>query len=707
MFTKEGKLTSKAAGSLLGIPTVPFDLATSPGVFDLSNVQNVVVDAQYAASVDSNGETLIPPSLWQFAGVFREDLQSSIGRTVPITNSTGPTHHSIFLTLDPVKQHYHDAAGRPTSEGYALNVSSAGLRITGASPLGVWWGTRSILQLSNLRNGTIPYGAGSDSPGWGVRGAMLDAGRHYYPPQFLAEMCSFLSYFKQNTLHVHMSDNLYNNPNYTSERSQELYAAFRPNSPAEAVAGLNKRANESYYQSEMEYIQRSCAARGVTFLPELEAPGHALVITQWKPQLALASDESLLNISVPETIPTMEDIWSTFLPWFHSKTVHIGADEYTGPVGEYTSFVNALSAFIAETSQKAIRIWGTFPPNRTAGVVNVHKNVSVQHWEFFEDNPYYDYILNNYSVLNSDDAFYIVNKYSASYPQSLNVSRIFNGDPSGGAYAPNIFDTKNATNNPSRDSPLVLGHVAALWNDYGPNASAYSEAYYAWRDGLPGLADKQWGGDLSESDYISILPTLQSNIPGQNLDRRIATIGSTILLYNFSQPVNGSSVEDLSGNNYTGQLTGGCNPCEAGALHLSSSCFLNTPLSSKGRDYTLSFTIQPSNSDPAAFATGHDSILHLGYENSTNVTLESAGNLYPLNYSVPLGEWSTLKLMGRGNQTFFKANEEHEMEFNAKIGVNGESFVWAEIGIEAPLQRFGGEWEGLVREIELLGSSGS
>jgi hexosaminidase len=33
----------------------------------------------------------------------------------------------------------------------------------------------------------------------------------------------------------------------------------------------------------------------VTIIPELEAPGHALVIAQWKPELAL-DDLSLLNI---------------------------------------------------------------------------------------------------------------------------------------------------------------------------------------------------------------------------------------------------------------------------------------------------------------------------------------------------------------------------------------------------------------------------
>ena len=690
-----------AAGSLLGIPTLPFDQATPSGSFNLSDVQEIVVDAQYASSVDLDGETLIPPSLWEFASTFAGDLQSSQGLAVNITNGTEVSKSSIFLTLSPSKTDFRDAAGRLTSEGYTLNVSNSGLVVEGASPLGVWWGTRSVLQQIILGNGTVPFGNGTDSPSWGIRGAMLDVGRHYYPPDFLVEMCRFLSFFKQNTFHVHMSDNLYNNPNYTKERTQQLYAAFRPNSPAAAVAGLNKRPNESYYESDLDYIQNSCAMRGVTFLPELEAPGHALVITQWKSELALDTDASLLNITVPATIPTMESVWDTFLSWFHSKTVHIGADEYTGPEADYTNFVNALSSYIAGTSQQAIRIWGTFPPNKTEGAMNVNKNVSIQHWEFFEDNPYYDYIMNNYSVLNSDDAFYVVNKYSRSYPQSINISRIFNGNPLGGSFAPNIFDTKNVTNNPSRSEPLVLGQIAAQWNDYGPNTSTYLEAYYSWRDGLPGLADKQWGGNLTQSDYLSTLGALQPYIPGQNLDRRIPSKTFTILQYNFSQPIQESSVLDISGNNYTGSFNASCNVID-GALELSPSCSLTTPLTSKGRNYTLSLAVNPSTSSPASLITGRDSILHFGYRDSTNVTFETAGNLFPLNYTVPSGEWTALKLVGRGNRTFLQANEGDEMEFRTKIGVNGEFFVWAEMGIEAPLQTFGGGWEGLVRDIELV-----
>lgn len=192
-------------------------------------------------------------------------------------------------------------------------------------------------------------------------------------------MCSYMSFYKQNTFHLHLSDNLYNNVDlYSREQSLELYARFRLWSDSEAVAGLNKHKNESYTREQFEDIQSTCAARGVTILPEIEAPGHALVIVQWKPELGLSTDLSLLNISYPDTIPTMKTIFGEFLPWFKSKTISIGADEYASDrAEEYNLFVNTMADFIQETAGKSTRIWGTFPPHPEYD--NISTNVSVQH----------------------------------------------------------------------------------------------------------------------------------------------------------------------------------------------------------------------------------------------------------------------------------------------------------------------------------------
>jgi len=548
----------------------------------------------------------------------------------------------------------------------------------------------------------------------------LDVGRHYYPPQFLIEMCSYLSFFKQNTFHLHLSDSPNLNPSLTYEEKLSFYSAFRLNSPDPAVQGLNKRANESYYESDFENIQQNCASRGVTIIPEIEAPGHALVITQWKPELALSTDFTLLNISQPETIPTIQTIWSNFLPWFHSKTVHLGADEYTGEVSEYNLYVNTMHDYIGQMFNKNVRIWGTFKPSVSVGGIEISTNVSVQHWEYYEDNPYYDFIQNGYQVLNSDDQFYIVNKWSGSYPQTLNITRIFQGAPDGGPTAPNIFDKLNPSNNPARDNPYVLGQMPALWNDFGPNSSAVIEAYYALRDGLPALGDKQWGGDLLIDEYYSIFETLQASIPGQNLDRRIPSKTSIILSYDFPTSIFSlfallnifswfpQKVYDKSGNGYDGTIQGGCKIWN-GILALKSGCSVKTALTSKGKNYTLSFSINPTSSTPGTLFSGSASSLMAGNGSINNVMFITGGNSYILNYTLPLNTWTDVSVIGIGNATYFSvtssgSNDETVYEFTGTIGDYSNSFIWNNpMAIEAPVAVIGGDsFEGMMKSVMLV-----
>lgn len=480
----------------------------------------------------------------------------------------------------------------------------------------------------------------------------------------------------------------------------ELYATFRLRSEESSVAGLNKRANESYSYDQFNHIQRQCAQRGVTVIPEIEAPGHALVIVQWQPELGL-DDLSMLNISHPDTIPTMKAIWETFLPWFHSKTVHIGADEYDKDlITDYTEFVNQLNSYISEESGKAIRIWGTFTPKEGA---NVSTEVSIQHWAHFEDDAYYDFIKNGYDVLNSDDAFYIVAKWSDSYPQRLNKTRIFHGNPAGGAFAPNIFDVKDASRNPAKDNDHVLGHVAALWNDFGPNATTVLEAYYSWRDGLPALADKQWGGDLLEEEYDSVFVKLHAAIPAQNLDRQVPSKTDTVLHYKFDEDSqtdeDSQVVPDLSGNGYDGTV----HKCDIrnSSLILSGGCYLETPLTSKGRDYTLSFSVKPTSETPGVLFAGPDSMLKNGNGSISNVTFISGGNPYSLNYSLPLSTWTDVRLVGKGAHTIFTVGSS-SMEFLTRLGLDGRDQLWAPIAIEAPLKRIGEGFTGMIKDIVLL-----
>ncbi|KAI0445774.1 beta-hexosaminidase [Xylaria telfairii] len=696
-----------ANARLLTIPTIPFEPAAH-GSYSLSSIHKVLIDGNFKDAVNADGETLIPPSLKDFASTFQEDLKSVTGTNLQVGESNAAVEGSIFLTVN-TNGTYLDAAGRQTREGYSITINEQGVTIAGASPLGTWWGTRSLLQLLALNDGELPYGVAKDSPGWSTRGAMLDCARHYYPPEFLIEMCSFLSFFKQNEFHIHLSDNLFaSKEKDTQAQIWALYSRFRLWSEDPRVAGLSQFKNESYTKDQFDNIQTRCAKRGVTIIPEIEAPAHALVISKWKPEVALDTDPTLLNISHPDAIPTIKTIWKTFLPWFYSKTVHIGADEYQADlVRDYTTLVNDLASFLRQEN-KTTRIWGTFTPTEGA---NVSKDVMIQHWAPYEDNPLFDYVHNNYNVINSDFTFYVNLKWHGYFPQSLNKTLIFNGNPLGGGYAPHIFDITNSTNNAQRNDPRIVGHVAPEWNDFGPITSTYLEAYRQWRGGLPAMADKQWGGDLLESEYDSVLEKLIAAAPGQNLDRRIKSKSELILKYQFQQQtIDGNGVKDISGNRYDG-ISHGCK-IRNSILYLRDDCYLETPLLSKGRNYALSFSVYPSSSKPGMLFAGPDSLLAVGNGSTTNVTFITAGNAFPLNYTLPLNAWTDVTVSGRGGSTFLTASTEGSpattMEFLTKIETRGvESaggvlVTWQPMAFEAPLKEIGRGFTGMMRNITLV-----
>lgn len=151
---------------------MPFNLSSPGNSYSLTHLDAIIVDALHATAVDNNGLTLIPPTLLSFAETFSTDL-ASIGIHIPMITGLKATKNTLFLTVAGNENEFVDAAGRPTSEGYRLEVSSSGITIAGASPLGTWWGTRTVLQQAVLGDLKLPVGEGIDAPGWGERGMMV------------------------------------------------------------------------------------------------------------------------------------------------------------------------------------------------------------------------------------------------------------------------------------------------------------------------------------------------------------------------------------------------------------------------------------------------------------------------------------------------------------------------------------------------------
>ena len=363
-------------------------------------------------------------------------------------------------------------------------------------------------------------------------------GRKWYNAAFLKELCTYASFFKISEFQYHSSDNYPLNRGNNKTWS-EVFSHFSlyPEENTQ-LRGIIQRPNETLSRAEFEDFQRHCAQRGVTVIPEIEAPGHALAITKWKPELALAKKD-LLNLSHPDAIPTVKAIWTEFLPWFQTKEVHIGADEYDATLADdYINFVNKMSDFIGSKSGKRVRIWGTNEPSKS---LNISKDIVVQHWQYGESDPV-ELQNSGYDLINSEDWWgymSLKNDHTpilpAPYPQFYNVTRTLNfANTPGWQWDPSMFNPVNKTLQLEPGASKNRGAILAAWNDNGPDATTQLEAYYAMREGIPAMGARAWSGARGVKiiagelpDSIAFLVRMRELLKPMLLASSIVSGGST------------------------------------------------------------------------------------------------------------------------------------------------------------------------------------
>jgi hexosaminidase len=139
----------------------------------------------------------------------------------------------------------------------------------------------------------------------------------------LADLCIYASFFKLQTFHIHASDNLWDQNFISGPDWRKLYSAFRfQPSAGSPIANIVQLKNETWTKDDFASLQATCSAHGVTIVPELDTPGHSMPITKWKPELMIPNTPDQLNLSHPDTIPTIKAIWDEVLPWFTSSEVY-------------------------------------------------------------------------------------------------------------------------------------------------------------------------------------------------------------------------------------------------------------------------------------------------------------------------------------------------------------------------------------------------
>lgn len=249
-------------------------------------------------------------------------------------------------------------------EGYTLTVTPQQINIKAADYNGALYALQTLRQLlpnevesTKLvkRDWLVPSVTISDAPQYQWRGLMLDVSRHFFPKEYILKTLDRMAMLKLNTFHFHLVDNegwrieIKKYPKLTEvgawrvDQEDKLWDERTPN-PANAFANpatAPKKYGGFYTQEDIKEIVAYASARGITVIPEIEMPAHAMSAIAAYPELschkrpigvpsgAVWPITDIYCAGQEETFDFIEEVLTEVLALFPSQYIHVGGDEAT------------------------------------------------------------------------------------------------------------------------------------------------------------------------------------------------------------------------------------------------------------------------------------------------------------------------------------------------------------------------------------------
>ncbi len=324
LLTLLGATVASAADPLPLIP-LPAQIERTQGEFEFSAQTGIRYNRALATE----------------AGLFAKDLEKLTGEEPMLATKEQRSliASEILLDIDPTSD-------LPPS-GYRLEVTPKGIRIIGKDAAGVWYGTRTLLQLlpaatAKITKAEIPDLKITDQPRFGWRGAMLDSGRHFIPAEKVKSFIDWMAFHKLNTLHWHLSEDQGWRIEIKKYPKLTEVGGFRASTPpyGDRNGSDGTRYGGFYTQEQIKEIVAYAAARHITIVPEIDMPGHMAA--------AIAAYPNLGNDDIPNYAPKVEthwgvhpytlapteevfqfldDVFTEICALFPSTYIHMGGDE--------------------------------------------------------------------------------------------------------------------------------------------------------------------------------------------------------------------------------------------------------------------------------------------------------------------------------------------------------------------------------------------
>lgn len=558
------------------------------------------------------------------AELFAKDYKSMFGRTLAIVDGKASKGDFVIQLKNDKK------LGK---EGYTLDIAETAT-ITAPTEQALIWGTRTILQISdknsaatmamfpstNVENSklALPKGQIVDKPEYALRGFMMDCGRKFIPMSYLRNLVKMMSYYKMNTLHVHLNDNGFRQ--YFGDDWNKTQAAFRLESTT--YPGLTAK-DGSYSKAEFIDFQKLAEEYGVEIIPEIDVPAHSLAFTHYKPEIGSKEyGMDHLDLFNPETYTFLDGLFKEYLdgkePVFRGKKVHIGTDEYSNAkkevVEKFRYFTDRYIKYVEKFGKQAV-VWGALTHAKGDTPVK-SKNVIMDCWYNGYANPK-DMKSQGYKLVSIPDGLMYIVPAAGYYYDYLNCQHLYNN------WTPATIGGEKFEEN----DPAILGGMFAVWNDHAGNGISVKDIHDRLFPGLQTLSVKCWTGKnttLSYQDFNAQRAHLSEG-PAVNESARFPE--GSVLSLDEVKPNQKNQVEEV------------------------------------GYGYTVEFTVDGASEKKGTTLFSSDNAkFYIADPVDGKLGFERDGYLNTFNYRIPVGQKVTIKIQGDNKMTRLFVNGEKKEE---------------------------------------------
>ena len=424
------------------------------------------------------------------------------------------------------------------TEGYTIKIGDK-VEVTAPTAEGLFWATRTLLQMAEQNSGqALPKGVIRDYPDYALRGFMLDCGRKYIPMHFVREYVKFMSYYKMNTLQIHLNDNGFKQ--YFENDWNKTPAAFRLES--EYFPGLTAR--DGYYtKQEFRELQMLADSLGVEIIPEIDAPAHSLAFPHYRP--SLGSQEygmDHLDLFKNEPYTFLDSLYDEYLggdnPVFMGKRVHIGTDEYSNRkkdvVEKFRYFTDYYIKKIESYGKQAC-VWGALTHAKGDTPVK-SENVLMHAWYNGYADPT-EMMKQGYDLVSIPDGFLYIVPAAGYYYDFLNCKYLYeNWTPA--QIGNQKFEERH---------PQIKGGMFAVWNDHAGNGISIKDIHYRVYPAMQTLAVKMWTGAKPQMAYDAFdkARLALSDAPGVKIAGRFKGANRDILKLATLKPGTITDIEEI------------------------------------------------------------------------------------------------------------------------------------------------------------------